>query len=67
MNVETKKSSIQVVIIRLLGELVVKAEATDLPLIMISTFNVPGDRETSYLTSSTLTQAGLAVKKSYDK
>ncbi len=32
MKVETKKSSIQVVIIRLLGELAAKAGATDRPL-----------------------------------
>ena len=33
MNVETRKSSIQVVIIRLLGELAAKAGAVDLPLL----------------------------------
>lgn len=32
MNVDTKKSNMQVVIMRLLGELAAKAGATDLPL-----------------------------------
>ena len=33
MNVETRKSNIQVVIIRLLGELAAKAGTVDLPLL----------------------------------
>lgn len=35
MNVETMKSNIQVVIIRLLGELAAKAGAVDLPLLQL--------------------------------
>ena len=35
MNVDTRKSNIQVVIIRLLGELAAKAGTVDLPLLQL--------------------------------
>lgn len=40
MKVETKTSNIQVVVIRLRGELAAKAGATDRPLLIVSTFNL---------------------------
>ena len=67
MNVETMKSNIQVVIIRLLGELAAKAGAVDLPLLqLIKKKDCEIGRDT-HLTSSTLTHTGLAVKYLYGK
>ncbi len=63
MNVDTKKSSTQVVIMRLLGELAAKAGATDLPLHDGQSIRIRCRPSFDYLTSSTLTQAGLAVRK----
>lgn len=61
MKVDTRKSSIQVVIIRLLGELAAKPGAADLPLWLLESCLNAGLGWTN-LTSSTLTHAGLAVK-----
>lgn len=67
INVDTRKSNIQVVIIRLLGELAAKAGTVDLPLLQsIQPQTVEGERNT-YLTSSTLIHIGLAVKYLYGK
>ena len=66
MKVETKKSNIQVVIMRLRGELAAKLVAVDRPL-DLSVFNVPIVSAKPYLTSSILTQAGRAVKYLYGK
>ncbi len=61
MKVDTRKSNIQVVIIRLLGELAAKAGAVDLPLKAVS-MGIEVSTAKAYLTSSTLTHAGLAVR-----
>ncbi len=67
MNVETMKSNIQVVIIRLLGELPAKAGAIDLPLLQLIHQKTVKARGDTHLTSSTLTHTGLAVKYLYGK
>ena len=69
MNVDTKKSSTHVVIMRLLGELAAKAGATDLPLHVrsINENFSSQNRIFAHLTSSTLTHAGLAVRNLYGK
>ena len=67
MNDETMKINIQVVIIRLLGELAAKAGAIDLPLLQsVQQRTVQAGRDT-HLTSSTLIHTGLAVKYLYGK
>ena len=67
MNVETMKSNIQVVIIRLLGELAAKAGAVDLPLLQSVREKTAETGRDTHLTSSTLTHTGLAVKYLYGK
>ena len=55
---------------RLLGELAAKAGATDLPLHHGQSMRIrrgPDHGYFAYLTSSTLTQAGLAVRKLYGR
>ena len=62
MKVETRKSSIQVVMMRLLGELAAKAGMADLPLILSVQTNMRWVLRLAHFTSSILTQAGLAVR-----
>ena len=62
MKVETRKSSIQVVMMRLLGELAAKAGMADLPLFLSVQTNMRWVLRLAHLMSSTLTQAGLAVR-----
>ena len=55
---------------RLLGELAAKAGATDLPLHHGQSMKIrrgPDLGACTYLTSSTLTQAGLAVRNLYGR
>lgn len=52
MNVDTKKSSTQVVMMRLLGELAVKAGATDLPLWVGGLISIRRRRKAGYRLTS---------------